>query len=236
MRYLGGKVRQAQEVADVIAARRGNRDRYVEPFIGGGAVFARVSAAFTDAIGGDVVPDLIDFWQRVRDGWTPPVELSRERWAGLRDAEPSALRAWAGYAASYNGKWFAGYGPMAAGRDYLAESARSTARKVATMHAAPKLVVADYADHQVDADTVVYCDPPYADTESYAGAGTFDHGRFWSVMNRWSDAGALVLVHEYTAPDCWTPAHSRARVETMHHGGPSSGARVEHLFVKEIRT
>lgn len=234
MRYLGGKHRQSKTIRTIVSELRGNRSRYLEPFMGGGSVFSAVAPDFEHATGADASESLAALWQAVLiDGWQPPAVMTRETWEAERDSTAqTALRAWAGYAASYNGKWFAGYGPTATGRDYLAESARGIARKAARVAGHPDLniVHADFATHNVNADTVVYCDPPYADTESYGAVAEFDHGWFWETAQRWSEMGALVLVHEYTAPKWWVPVHSKDRVETMHHGGPSSGARKEVLF------
>jgi DNA adenine methylase len=237
MRYLGGKHRQAKEIREVVAQVRYGRTHYLEPFIGGGSVFSATAPDFKRATASDASGSLVALWKAaVQGGWEPPVSMSRETWEAERDStQDTALRAWAGYAASYNGKWFAGYGPAAAGRDYLAESARGFARKVAKLTGHPDLVFmhGDYAMHNPGRDTVVYCDPPYADTTGYKAADTFDHARFWATMNRWADHGAMILVHEYTAPSGWTAVHSRNRVETMHHGGPSSGKRVECIFIRE---
>lgn len=232
MRYLGGKHRQASEIAQIIDKHRDGRSKYLEPFVGGGSVFSKVSARFDEATAGDAVPDLIHLWNQVSDGWEPPTTLSKLEWQSLRESQiPSAMRAWAGYAASYNGKWFAGYGPTASGRDYLAESHRGIMRKASSMHPNARFVAGDYSTHIVTSDTVVYCDPPYAGTETYGAADGFDHERFWNCVAGWSLMGALVLVHEYTAPADWTPVYARARVETMNHGGKSSGARTETIFI-----
>lgn len=206
--------------------------------MGGGSVLERVAPLFDTCMASDAVPELICLWRAVADGWDPPATLTRETWERLRsDPEPSALKGWAAYAASYNGKYFAGYGPTApgAGRDYLAESRRAIRRKAAAMERV-LFVCCDYADHHsVAADTVVYADPPYANTEAYAGAGVFDTTRFWQTMEDWSASGALVLVHEYEAPDGWSVVYERERVETMHHGGPSSGKRMERIFALESK-
>lgn len=233
MRYLGGKHRQAAAVANTIVHLRDGRTRYIEPFMGGGSVFARVAPMFPVAVGGDASPSLVALWQdSVHGAWEPPTRMDRETWLEQKEGVDSALRAWAGYAASYNGKWFAGYGPKASGRDYLAESARGLRRKVSALTSHPNVsfIAGDYARHAVDSNTVVYCDPPYASTESYRAVDDFDHERFWQVMSKWSATGALVLVHEYVAPAGWSAVLEKDRVETMHHGGPSSGARREKLF------
>ena len=123
MRYLGGKVRQAKRIRAAITALRCDRYCYLEPFVGGGSTFAAVAPDFERAVAGDVVPDLILFWEAVADGWVPPATMSAEEYEGLRHASPSPMRAWAMFAASYNGRPWAGYGPVASGRDNSARPA-----------------------------------------------------------------------------------------------------------------
>lgn len=237
MRYMGGKHRQAKTIRKIIAELRGNRTRYVEPFMGGGSVLAAVAPDFDHAVGADASASLVALWQAVIfGGWTPPTDMTQDEYNDIRNDEtPSALRGWAGYGASYRGKWFGGYNGRrdASNRNYMAENARGLERKAAVLRAHPELVIThtDYQFHAINADTVVYCDPPYADTTGYQVVDGFDHEWFWEIMQRWTEAGALVLVHEYTAPKWWVPVHTKERVETMHHGGPSSGARSESLFI-----
>lgn len=248
MRYIGGKVRQAPRIREAIMSLRGARSRYLEPFLGGASVFAAVAPMFESALGADVVPDLILFWEAIRDGWEPPQSMSAEEYERLLRAAPSPLRAWAGFAASYNGRWWGGYGPKAAGRDYLAESYRATMKKSRGLTGAA-FTCAPYWSHSVDANTVAYCDPPYEhDTgnhhagrrtpegsngdRTYGASRAFDHRHFWATANAWVDAGALVLVHEYTAPHGWEPVLETARVETMNHKAASSGIRKEVLWVR----
>ena len=238
MRYMGGKHRQAKDIRSIIAELRGDRTRYVEPFMGGGSVLAAVAPDFDHAVGADASASLVALWRAVLfEGWNPPVKVSRDEYNELRDStEDTPMRGWAGYAASFNGKWFAGYNGDVASRDYVAECARGIERKAAILrkHADLTITHGDYTSHTVNADTVVYCDPPYADTTGYQVVDGFDHGWFWEIMQRWTETGALVLVHEYTAPNWWVPVLTKDRVETMNHSGPSSGARSESLFMYSI--
>lgn len=236
MRYMGGKAHQAGYVALAINRLKGNRDHYVEPFIGGGSVFSRVAPSFSVAVGGDQCPSLIALWhETIHEGFRPPRELSREDWARLRDdPNPSALKAWAGYACSYSGKWFAGYGAVAisAGRNYLEEAYWSFGYKVKSLkkHSNVTFVCADYESHNIDENTVVYCDPPYRNTQSYDSSKVaFDHDRFWKVAENWTNKGALVLVHEYKAPDGWKAVVSRDRNVTLDYS--SSVVESERLWM-----
>lgn len=230
MRYVGGKVRQARTIASLILHRASETSIYWEPFLGGASVMAAVAPQFPgECRASDLNLDLVLLWRAARDGWVPPAVMTREEYEALRDAPPSPLRAWAAFAASYNGKWWGGYGPTASGRDYLAESVRSTIRKASALRGV-SIECHSYDWCQPNAGDVVYCDPPYAGTLDYGATRGFDHEAFWGKMAEWSDAGVSVLVSEYAAPVGWEPVAEFRRVETMHHGGPSSGPRAEVVW------
>lgn len=232
MRYLGGKIKQAKWLANTILPLVKGRSIYVEPFVGGGAILEVMAPHFKDVLASDIVLDLILLYQALQNGWLPPITLSKDEYIALKNSNtPSALRAWAGFAASYNGKWFAGYGPKAVGRDYLAESHRAILRKAKNF----QHVVFEhcsYETHTPDNTCVVYCDPPYANTEGYQAAGIFDHKKFWLTMETWREIGALVLVTEYTAPIGWQVLSSINRKETLNHSSQSSGIRQENLYFR----
>lgn len=237
MRYVGGKVRQAKVIADLIVERCSNDSSYWEPFIGGASVMSTVAPRLNQQqiFGSDICEDLILFWKAVQDGWVPPASVSQIEYDFLRTASPSPLRAWAGFAASYNGKWWGGYGPKAvgAGRDYLSESQRSTLRKAKGL-VGVSLSCHSYAECDPKPGDVVYCDPPYEGVLDYGAATGFDHKSFWKMMESWARNGVRVLVSEYTAPPGWVVVHSFRRVETMNHGSQSSGERSEVIWEHNI--
>ncbi len=232
MRYLGGKARQAKKTVQKIRGICPTADTWIEPFCGGGSVLAEAAREFSVLIASDIVPDLIFLWSDMSSGWTPPAQISKNEYDALKHAAPSALRAWAGYAASYNGKWFSGYGPSASGRDYLSESLRGAVKKV-TLFKSARFFCRPYWDVVVKPGDVVYCDPPYAGTEAYSAAGSFDHEKFWLTCNQWAAAGASVFVHEYTAPPGWESVLDIERTETMNWSSGTSGRRVERLYAKK---
>ncbi len=204
MGYLGGKHRLAPRIRDLIETLRGERQRYVEPFLGGGSVFAAVAPGFQVAMAGDTHADLVEMWREVGSGrWTPPTVVTQEQYRD-RDSMTPEMRAFVGFWCSFGGKWFAGYA-RGDGRNYALQAAVSVMNKALPM-LGRRLEACDFEawDEMVDAGTVVYCDPPYAGTEPYDGVGRFDHDRFWRVMERWAMRGAVVLVSEYRAPEGWT--------------------------------
>ena len=205
MQYMGGKTRLAKRIAATIASHRGDRCTYLEPFLGGASVAAVVCPLFERSILSDSQPDIALLWDAVVHGWEPPAELSREEYGSLRHADPSPLRAFAGFGCSFGGKWFGGYAACNRGDNYPQQAHNSIKRKARGLIGA-EVRRADYSalDDEVTVDCVVYCDPPYIDTTSYS-TGVFDHAEFWRTAERWALRGALVLVSEYRAPAGWVP-------------------------------
>lgn len=205
---MGGKARIARHVAPVIIERIKSTGAtvYWEPFLGGANMFTRIVPHVGTAIGSDIMPDLIMMWQAVQRGWLPPDSITREEYAALRHAEPSALRAFAGFGCSFGGKWFGGYGdrritpknprPLP---HVSAEIVRNQAPIMQRAHVA----LSDYRDARPRPGWVIYCDPPYAGATAYAGADAWDASEFWKVAESWARDSCHVLVSEYAAPDGW---------------------------------
>lgn len=232
MQYLGGKTRIAKAIAQTIMDRRTN-STYVEPFLGAASVAELLVPLFPSAILSDAHPDLMMMWRAVvEEGWTPPSTLTEEEYRRLKTAEPSALRAFAGFPCSFGGKWFGGYArDPGKGRNYADVASRSIQKKAARL-AGATLVHANYQDLTFEReDAVVYSDPPYANTTGYRNTGTFDSGEFWATMEQWADAGAEVFVSEYTAPAGWVSVWEQDVKSSLAGGGSDREVR-ERLFVR----
>lgn len=211
MRYVGGKHHHGRMIARAITVAGHGRTTYREPFVGGGNVLVHIPATFT-RYATDIHPDLILMWQAVQDGWTPPEKISKTAYAALKHAEPSALRGFVGFGASFGAKWFAGYGKGS----HQVEGATSRwlsehTSDIQGVHFA----CADYRDTPADEHTVIYADPPYGGTTEYPGVPPFDTSQFWHTAGGWVDAGAVVLVSEYDAPPGWLPVRSRDRLNRL---------------------
>jgi DNA adenine methylase len=201
MQYMGGKARIARKLADVITSRHKEIPLYVEPFVGAGWMFAEMCKRLPGLCrGGDIQPDLIALWSALKDGWVPPDSLSREEYVALRNAEPSALRAFAGFGCSFGGKWFAGYAKNARGDDFCGAAKRGLMKRASAIGGAP-IRHREYHLWPAEPGWVVYCDPPYGGTTAYQGVSSaFDTGEFWATCYRWASGGAHVYVSEYSAP------------------------------------
>jgi DNA adenine methylase len=211
VQYMGGKARIAKDLARVMLELTPQRGTYLEPFLGGCHVLPLMAPHFDLSIASDVMPDVAMLWRDALAGWTPPTEVTREMYAELRHAEPSALRGFVGFGCSFGGKWFGGYASdngrqLSYANGYAPVAAKAVLRQITSLDPARTVIrQRDYRDHAPAVGTVVYCDPPYANTTSYAGAPAWDADVFWSTMATWVAAGAIVFVSEYSAPADWIP-------------------------------
>jgi DNA adenine methylase len=231
MRYVGGKTRIAKWVASHIQAQKGVKKKYLEPFVGSGANFAEHAPLFEQATAGDASRDLVLMWQAIAGGWEPPLNVSRDEYAALRHAPSSALRGFAGYGLSFGGKWFGGYATYKT-RDFIGEARRGVLAH-AEVFARAEIVHKDYRQHEVDADTLVYCDPPYAGTLEYGCVGWFNSAEFWKVAHGWAKRGATVIVSEERAPVGWRVIAEKERKAALKIVRAEEHAmRVERLYVR----
>lgn len=190
MRYLGGKSRLAKEIVTAILADTSERETWYEPFIGGGSVCVEAAPHFRNVFASDVHEDLILMWQAAIAGWQPPAVplwLYRE----LKNAQPSALRGFAGFGCAFGGKWFDSYAPHRVG-----SSCRAVARQAVALKDA-RVFRASFGAW-FPPSGVVYCDPPYAETTKYK-TGDFDTLAFWSEVKRLARTHT-VYVSEFKCP------------------------------------
>lgn len=205
MQYMGGKAKIARRLVDAILADTSCRDRWLEPFVGGGNVMEYASPQFAQSVGADLHLDLILMWQAVTAGWTPP-DMSRSRYDELKNSSPSAERGYAGFGASFGGKWFGGYGVSPRDGEVWRASQRSVSRQGSVFREhGVRFVHGSFNTWEPPAGTVVYCDPPYAGTTGYSTGG-FDHDGFYRTLLCWSRT-CDVYVSEYGIP-----AHVPARL------------------------
>lgn len=119
MRYLGGKVRLAKELAAKIVEYIPFGGTYVEPFCGACAVAVKVAEYRPDVkiICNDLHPYLIALLKGVADGtFEPPSTLSEEEYYYIKahkDENP-ALTGFAGFGCAFS-SWFHGYARQYAG-------------------------------------------------------------------------------------------------------------------------
>ena len=164
MRYMGGKSRIAGKIREHLVSH--GATKYVEPFVGGGAVLTAVARDFSEILAADAHADLIAMYQAIQDGsFTPPETVTDDEYQALKASDPSPLRTFAAFGASFGGKEWGGYARSGA-RSFARESRDNLARSFdAGMFGDNVLFIAsDVFSLALPEDltgTVIYCDPPY---------------------------------------------------------------------------
>lgn len=203
MQYLGGKSRIAKKIREHLVSH--GATRYVEPFVGGGAVLTVVARDFQTIVAADAHTDLIDMYRAIQDGWTPPDVVTEEDYQRLKGEDPSPLRTFAAFGASFGGKEWGGYARNGRGDNYARQTGNSLARSAKAGMFDPHVTfwagsVFDLPMPEDLSDTVIYCDPPYAGTTGYR-TGEFDSATAWDMYREWASRGAHVYVSEYSGPE-----------------------------------
>lgn len=199
MHYRGGKSRLCGKIAAVIESYREPGQLYVEPFVGGGSVFAEVANPMH---GGELNTYVAAMWNAALAGWQPPEEISEALYYEIRgdmEAYPPELVGFAMVACSFGGNFADSYARGEDGRDYAAMGRGSLLRKAVKMRGAT-ITAGDYRQFSDVRGAVVYCDPPYGGTGQTYQSRKFDTPAFWDWC-RMMSAENVVLVSEYSAPD-----------------------------------
>lgn len=231
MRYPGGKFRQRKQFVPAILSHTPNRQRYLEPFVGGGSMLERMAPHFEQVRASDIHEDLILMYQALKDGWEPPTEVSREDYYEVKATNgPSALRGFIGFGVSFGAKWFGGY----AEAETAGRSARNLQRVMNSLPEDTRFSLKSFEEWDPQPGTVVYCDPPYRNVgKVYGKHSGFPHDEFWALMNEWVARGVHVFVSEYSAPDGWVFITESVQKRTLAGDFPEARKRNQYdrLFV-----
>jgi DNA adenine methylase len=221
MRYFGGKARIGKSIAEVINTLNGT---YWEPFCG---MFSVGKYVKHRRIATDLHTDLIMLLKAIRDGWLPPEAVTEDEYNQLKTAEPSPLRAFAGFGCSNSGKFFGGYARESSGRNF-AKNAASSLEKLRPMIQGVDFRCVEYSSN-IPAD-IIYCDPPYDGTCGFT-VGKFSSEDFWQWATKRS-RDSIVLVSEYNAPRNFSVVWAK-RVNTDMNSAKGKLQRVENLYVHD---
>ena len=139
---------------------------------------------------------------------------------------------WVGFMGSFNGKFFnGGYSGHNVGkRDYISEQIKNTSSQIPYL----KGVIfchSDYKDIELPQNSIIYCDPPYANTTRYTCG--LNHEEFWQKCREWVKDGHKVFVSEYNAPSDWVCVWEK-KIKTALNQKITKDA-VERLFVHETQ-
>lgn len=202
MKYMGSKRRIAKEILPIILKDRKENQWYVEPFVGGANMIDKVDG---NRLGVDINEYLIELLEKLSNGWIPPEELTEEEYNDInknKDNYPKHLVGFVGICCSYSAKWFGGYcrGNKANGepRNYIAEAKRNVLKQASNI-VRVNFICNEYDKVVYPKNSIIYCDPPYADTTKYKD--DFNHEKFWQWCRNMVKEGHKIFVSEYNAPE-----------------------------------
>jgi site-specific DNA-adenine methylase len=217
--YHGGKQRIGKQLAEVIVdesidiAEEGGFEikGYCEPFCGMLGVYRHIPELFEeegfdelDYLAGDANKSVIKMWQAAQQGWKPPTKCTKVQFNKIkRSKSPTAEKGFVGHACTYRGVFLDAY------FDHSTSKIRGNRERVIA-------IAHDMGDVKFSAGTydryshlkgyIIYCDPPYADTdcryfdgEGYFDRLDFDTKTFWQWVKMMAQDN-IVFVSEYRAP------------------------------------
>ena len=236
MIYMGSKARIAKDILPIILANRSEDQYYVEPFCGGCNTMAKVTGL---RIANDVNKYLIEMFKALTTGWDPPstipvdcYEIARSCYKWDLDYYPAHFIGWVGFMASFNGKFFAGYTghecrDKRGVRDYIGESTRNILKQIPSLNGVT-FENQDYSELAIPEKSIIYCDPPYANTTKYQYS--IDHSRFWDWCREMVFRGHEVFVSGYEAPKDFICVWGK-EVASGVSPGSSATKKSEKLFI-----
>lgn len=181
VQYQGGKSRIARKIVAEIRKLYPQTEDIWEPFCGGGAVTKALAEAGFKVHASDSHPDLIMMWWAMCAGQSEVfADVTEEEHKRLRNAASSARRGFVGFAASFGGAWFGGFGR----HNYESQPCHEAQRSIARLATHRDKLTFTHADYRETPDAVLcYCDKPYAGTLDYKGE-PFYHDVFWRWVAR----------------------------------------------------
>ena len=91
-----------------------------------------------------------------------------------------------------------------------------------------------YNKIDIPENSIIYCDPPYADTCGYKDK--FDSKKFWEWCDKMVDSGHKVFVSEYKAPEYWNCVWQKQVSSSLSANGKSGNNKIsiEKLFTRQL--
>lgn len=237
MKYMGSKSRLSKELVPIIQSYIDvNTKGYLEPFVGGANVIDKIDCKVR--VGMDIHEYLVPLLVALRDGWIPPQNITEDEYKSIKNNKegyPKELVGYVGFQLSYGAKWFGGYRRDKIGkRNYSLEAYNNTIKQIELLKgiefykgsflSIPLEEVSGY---------VIYCDPPYKNTTSYA-TSNFPYDEFY----KWCETASknnVVLISEYSMPEnkfecIWEKSH-KTLINSTKKKDDGDNDRTERLFI-----
>lgn len=235
MKYMGSKQKIANEIYKTICELEPRNGRpWVEPFAGGMNMICNVPESEGARYANDCNKYLIAMFKALSSGWEPPLEVSKEFYLKCKNLEAEDhIVGYVGFNCSYSGKWFGGYAgktetKIGTIRDYQKEAFNNVKKQIAKMKEV-YYCNASYVEIEIPENSIVYCDPPYANTTGYKDS--FDSKSFWEWV-RITSKNNSVYVSEYVAPSDFECVWQKELKSSLSANGASGQSKtsIERLF------
>lgn len=233
MKYMGSKRRIAKYILPIILQDRYDSQWYVEPFCGGCNSLDKVDG---NRIGSDSNEYLIALLKQMQNKNFALPFIGEEKYRKIKNAQkdyPKWVVGYCGFQFSFGAKWFGGYRRDKKGEDGYANELNQNRmsanglKKQNSLLQNVRFYCCDYNDLKIPSKSIIYCDPPYANTTKYKDK--FDHKVFWRWCEKMVDDGHDVFVSEYSAPEKWRSVWEKEMVVNLDIN--TSKHNVEKLFV-----
>lgn len=229
MKYMGSKARIAKHILPIILKDRKEGQWYVEPFVGGANIIDKVNG---NRIGCDSNPYLIALLQHLQAGWKPSIEPTKENYLNIMNNKESysdQVVGYFGFLFSFGAKFFGGFVETKSSRDRIGESIRNGIKTGKAIKGIT-FCCCSYDEQNYPKESIIYCDPPYANTTKYKD--DFDHDKFWQWCREKAAEGHQVFISEYNAPEDFVCVWQQELNVSVARNGKHKKA-IEKLFVHE---
>lgn len=195
MKYMGSKYKFAKYILPIILKNRKSDQYYVEPFVGSASVISLVTGK---RIGSDKNKYIIALLKAIQNGWEPPYIVTRDQYYDIKsnkDKYPNELVGFVGFCCGYLGIWFGGYCPFPDNLFGQISSLHRIYHKIQGIN----FICSDFLDLEIPKNSIIYCDPPYENTEKYRGL-PINYTQFWEWCGGKKDEGHSIFISSLEAP------------------------------------
>jgi DNA adenine methylase len=233
--YCGGKARIGKEIADVLSTicESSKCTDYFEPFCGALGVMRHMVDKGYNCYASDANEDLILLLNSIKSGkFKIPPKVSKKEYLEYKEKKHSAERGYVGICYSYAGTFFGSYYTKKSdGTDLIGKNNRRLKSMIPTIKKIKKISHGSYEIYNPKG-FLIYCDPPYVNTQQKYSRKNFDSDKFWNIMRKWSKHN-IVVVSETEAPKdfiCIWEKEIYSGISKL-----TNSYRVEKLFVHKTR-
>lgn len=203
MKYMGSKRRVAKEIIPIMLKNSHSGQCFYDMFCGGCNLIDKIPSTFK-RFANDINPYVIALFKELqKDNFSFPDHIGEAEYKQIQKNKsqyPDWLIGYVGFNLSFGGKFFGGYGRDKAGVRNYENEAQQNLKAQQNLIKDVTFCNSTYYDIKVEPNSIIYCDPPYANTTKYA-TKWFDYQKFYDWCREKSREGNNIYISEYNMPD-----------------------------------